>query len=103
MVSDDGCMVVEAYGQKDGKNILVENHISAPGLVEAFERAGMTGEMYLTGQGGYLFSKMFVNDDFEITGLITSDMLPMDNVDRYFEYAKDLGITIDTKIKELDN
>ena len=30
-------------------------------------------------------------------------MLPMDNVDRYFEYAKDLGITIDTKIKELDN
>ena len=103
IVSDDGCMVVEAYGQKDGKNILVENHISAPGLVEAFERAGMTGEMYLTGQGGYLFSKMFVNDDFEITGLITSDMLPMDNVDRYFEYAKDLGIIIDTKIKELDN
>lgn len=39
IVSDDGCMVVEAYGQKDGKNILVENHISAPGLVEAFERA----------------------------------------------------------------
>ena len=103
IVSDDGCMVVEAYGKKDGRHILVENHVSAPGLVEAFEKAGMTGEMYLTGQGGYLFSKMFVNDDFEITGLITSDMLPMDNVDRYFEYAKDLGITIDTKIKELDN
>lgn len=103
IVSDDGCMVVEAYGRKDGKNVLVENHVTAPGLVEAFEKAGMTGEMYLTGQGGYLFSKMFVNDDFEITGLITSDMLPMNNVDRYFEYASNLGITIDTKIKELDN
>lgn len=98
---DDGCMVVEAYGKKDGKDILVENHVMAPGLVESFKRAGMTGEMYLTGQGGYLFSKMFINGDFDMTGLISSDMLPMDKVDKFFEYAKELGITLETKIKEL--
>ena len=94
-------MVVEAYGKKDGKDILVENHVFAPGIIEAFKRAGMTGEMYLTGQGGFLFSKMFVNDEFDMTGLITSDMLPMDKVDKYLGYAAELGITIETKIKEI--
>lgn len=101
IVSDDGCMVVEAYGKKDGKDILVENHVFAPGIVESFEKAKMTGEMYLTGQGGFLFSKMFVNDEFDMKGLITSDMLPMDKVDRYLEYAAELDITVETKIKEL--
>ena len=57
--------------------------------------------MYLTGQGGFLFSKMFVNDDFDMTGVITSDMLPMEQVDRYFEYAAEFDIRIETKIKEL--
>ena len=101
IVCDDGCMVIEAYGKKDGKDILVENHVFSPGLAEAFEKAGMTGEMYLTGQGGYLFSKMFVNDDFDMTGLISSDMLPLDKVDKYFEYAKELDIIMETKIKEI--
>ena len=101
LVSDSGCMVVEAYGKKDGKDILVENHVFAPGFVESYERAGITSEMYLTGQSGYLFTKMFVNDKLDQTGLISSDMLTFDQVDCYFEYAKELDITLDTKIKEL--
>ena len=101
MEADDGCMVVEAYGKKDGKDILVENHVFAPGIVEAFERAKMTGEMYLTGQGGYLFSKMFINGDFDQCGLISSDMLSFEQVDRYFEYAAELGIRLETVIKEI--
>ena len=94
-------MVVEAYGKKDGKDILVENHVFAPGIVEAFERAKMTGEMYLTGQGGYLFSKMFINGDFDQCGLISSDMLSFEQVDRYFEYAAELGIRLETTVKEI--
>ena len=101
MEADDGCMVVEAYGKKDGKDILVENHVFAPGIVEAFERANMTGEMYLTGQGGYLFSKMFINGDFDQCGLISSDMLSFEQVDRYFEYAAELGIRLETTVKEI--
>ena len=101
LVSDDGCMVVEAYGKKDGRDILVENHVFAPGLRESFEKAGMTGEMYLTGQGGFLFTKMMVRGDLDMKGLYTSDMLPMDLVDRYFEYARELGITMETKLIEL--
>lgn len=99
IISDDGCMVAEAHGKKDGNDVVVENHIFAPGLAESYERAEMTGEMYVTGQGGFLFSKLMVNDDLNMTGLITSDMLPMDMVDKYFEYAADFGITLETRIK----
>lgn len=101
LVSDSGCMVIEAYGRKDDKDIMVETHVNAPGLVESYKLAGITAEMYLTGQGGYLFSKLFINDKYDQTGLISSDMLTMDQVDTYFEYAKELGITLSTEIKEL--
>ena len=61
----------------------------------------MTGEMYLTGQGGYMFSKLFINDQFEgQSGVISSDMLSDEQVDEYFKYAEELGITLDTKIKK---
>jgi saccharopine dehydrogenase-like NADP-dependent oxidoreductase len=102
LVSDSGCMVVEAYGTKDGKNVLVETHVSAPGLAESFARAGLSAEMYLTGQGGYLFTKMFLNNMYEGKGLISSDMMTYEQVDRFFEYAKALDITISTTIKEMD-
>jgi saccharopine dehydrogenase-like NADP-dependent oxidoreductase len=101
LVSDTGCMVIEAYGKKGGKDILVETHVNAPGLVESFELAGITAEMYLTGQGGFLFSKLFLNDQFDQRGLISSDMLSMEQVETYFKYAKELGITLETTVKEL--
>lgn len=102
LISDSGCMVIESYGRKDGKDILVESHVGAPGLVESFERAGISAEMYLTGQSGYLFSKMFINDDFAgKSGLISTDMLSYEECDRFFEYAEELGITREIKIKEL--
>ena len=101
LVCDSGCMVIEAYGKIDGKDVLVETHVFAPGLVESYEKAGITAEMYLTGQGGYLFSKLFVNDLFDQKGFISSDMLSMEQVDKYFEYAAELGITLDTVVKEI--
>jgi saccharopine dehydrogenase-like NADP-dependent oxidoreductase len=101
LISDTGCMVVEAYGKKDGKDVRVETHIYAPGLVDSFERSGITSEMYITGQGGFLFTKMFVNDKYEQKGLITSDMLTYPEVDYYFAKAAELGITLDTKVFEV--
>ena len=101
LISDEGCMAVEAYGEKDGRRILVENHVMAPGFAESFRKAGMTGEMYLTGQGGFLFSKLLVNDDIDVTGLISSDMLPQESVDKYFEYAEALDIRLETKVTEI--
>jgi saccharopine dehydrogenase-like NADP-dependent oxidoreductase len=98
--TDDGCMVVEAYGKKDGKDIRVETHVGAPGLQESFDKYGMTAEMVITGQGGALFTKLFVNDDYTQKGMISSDMLTQDEVDKYFEYAQEFGITLEDRIFE---
>lgn len=101
LVSDSGCMVVEAYGKKDGKDVKVEVHVFAPGLVESFAKSGITGEMYLTGQAGYLFSKLFVEDQYTQTGLITSDQLTYEEVDYYFNEAAKLDINLDIRTEVL--
>jgi saccharopine dehydrogenase-like NADP-dependent oxidoreductase len=98
LVSDTGCMVVEAYGEKGGRPVRVEAHVFAPGLTESFGRAGITAEMYLTGQGGALFTKMFVDGKYTQKGLITSDMLTDGEVDYYFARASELGITLETEV-----
>jgi saccharopine dehydrogenase-like NADP-dependent oxidoreductase len=97
LVSDTGCCVVEVIGVKDGKPKKVELHINAPGLVDSFERAGISSEMYLTGQGGALFTKLFVDGIYSQTGLITSDMLTGAELDYYFDAAAELDITYDIR------
>jgi saccharopine dehydrogenase-like NADP-dependent oxidoreductase len=101
LVSDSGCMVVEAYGRKDGRRVRVETHVFAPGLVDSFKRAGLTAEMYLTGQGGALFTEMFVNDKYEQTGLITTDMLTEPEIDHYFTRAAAFDITLKTEVFDI--
>ncbi len=98
--SDGGAFVIEAYGKKDGKDVMVELHLSAPGLLEAYQRAKMTGEMYLTGQGAFLYTKLFVNDMIGQKGLISSDMLDEKQVEQYIRWAEELGITYTMEIKE---
>ena len=100
LISDEGAFVCEAYGQKDGKNIMVDLHVFAPGLVEAYDKAKMSGEMYLTGQGAFLFTKLFVNDKITQKGLISSDMLDDAQVEQYLQWAKELDITYQIEIKE---
>ena len=98
LVKDEGAFVSEAIGTKDGKKVLVETYVYAPGCVESFERAGITGEQYMTGQCGSLFTKMFVNDDYTQTGLISSDMLTYEECDKYLAYAAALDITSETEV-----
>ena len=100
LVSDGGAFVIEAYGKKDGKDVVVELHLTAPGLVESYEKARMTSEMYLTGQGAFLYTKLFVNDMIDQKGLISSDMLSDRQIEQYIEWAKELGITYTMEIKE---
>lgn len=99
---DTGAMLIESTGMKDGKEVMVETFVNAPGCVEAFKKSGLSGEMYLTGQGGAMFTKLFVNDKFTQTGLISSDMLTFEQVDTYLEYASELDITLDVKVKEFN-
>ena len=98
---DSGAMIVEAIGMKDDKRVKIETYVNSLGCVEAFEKSGLTGETYFTGQGGALFTKLFVNDKIYQKGLISSDMLEYDQVDYYLEQAAKLEITLDTKVIEL--
>ncbi len=100
LVSDNGAFVIEAYGKKDGKDVMVELHLSSPGLAESYRRAKMSGEMYLTGQGAFLYTKLFVNDMITQKGLISSDMLDDAQVEQYIAWAKELDITYTMEIKE---
>ena len=100
IVEDNGAFVCEAYGQKDGKNVMVDLHLVAPGIEEAYEKAKMSGEMYLTGQGAFLYTKLFVNEMITQKGLISSDMLDDDQVEQYLAWAAELGITYNIEIKE---
>lgn len=101
IISDTGAFVVECIGKKGGKDIIVEAHASAPGIFESFERSGMTAEMYMTGQGGFLFTKMFVNDKYTQRGLISSDMLTEEQVDYYLACAAELDITYEIQTKNI--
>ena len=60
----------------------------------------MTGEMYLTGQGAFLYTKLLVNDMVPQKGLISSDMLDDEQVEQYLAWAKEWGITYNIEIKE---
>ena len=101
LVRDEGAFVVEASGTRDGKKVMVETYLSAPGCRESFERVGITGEQYLTGQCGSLFTKMFVNGDYCQKGLMSSDMLTYEECDRYIAYAAALDITLDIRVRPL--
>ena len=79
---------------------MVELHLQAPGLIESYQKARMTGEMYLTGQGAFLYTKLLVNDMIDQKGLISSDMLSDKQVEQYIRWAEELGITYTIEVKE---
>ncbi|MCC8017355.1 MAG: saccharopine dehydrogenase NADP-binding domain-containing protein [Lachnospiraceae bacterium] len=99
LVKDEGAFVVESTGTKDGRDVMVETYVYSPGCRESFERAGITGEMYLTGQCGALFTKMFVRGHYDQTGLLSSDMLTFEEVDEYLRMAKELDIRLEVEVK----
>jgi saccharopine dehydrogenase-like NADP-dependent oxidoreductase len=99
---DSGAMVVEAIGMKDGKRVKVETYVNSLGCAEAFERSGLSGETYFTGQGGALFTKLFVNDKINQIGLISSDMLDYGQVDYFLAEAAKLDITLDTSVDVME-
>lgn len=100
LVKDEGAFVTEATGTKDGKKIKVVTYLNAPGCQESFERAGLTGEQYVTGQCGFLFTKMFIDDEYSQTGLISSDMLSYEECDTYLAHAEKFDLVLDVEILE---
>lgn len=93
--AEEGAFLIRVDGQKDGKNIRIDNYVNAPGVGEAFEKAGLTAETYLTGQCGALFTKMFVNDRIHQKGLFPPEVFDEHQRTYYLEEAAKLDITVD--------
>jgi saccharopine dehydrogenase-like NADP-dependent oxidoreductase len=99
LISEEGAFHVLVEGLKDGKHTRITSYANAPGLVEAFEKSGLTHESYLTGQCAFIFTKMLVNDVIQQQGAIAPEVLDADERKYFFNEARKLEITVDQNIE----
>jgi len=97
---EEGAFLIRVEGKKDDKLIRLDNYVNAPGVCEAFEKADLTAETYLTGQCGALFTKMFVNDRIHQKGMFPPEILDTDQRAYYLKQAAKLAITVDQIIEK---
>jgi len=95
LISEEGAFHVLVEGLKDGKQTTITSYANAPGLIEAFEKSGLSHESYLTGQCAFIFTKMLVNDVIKQQGAIAPEVLDADERSYFFKEAEKLEITID--------
>jgi len=99
LVSEAGAFQVLVEGKKDGKPVRITNYANSPGLIEAFERSGLSHESYLTGQCAFIFTKMLVNDVIQQKGAIAPEVLNAAERKYFFKEAQKFDITIDQIIE----
>jgi saccharopine dehydrogenase (NAD+, L-lysine-forming) len=99
LITEEGAFHVLVEGEKDGKPVRITNYVNAPGLIEAFEKSGLTHESYLTGQCAFIFTKMLVNDVIQQQGAIAPEVLNTEERKYFFNEAQQLGITVDRTIE----
>lgn len=96
---EEGAFLIRVDGERDGKPVRIDNYVNAPGVYESFEKAGLTAEMYLTGQCGGLFTKMFVYDKIHQKGMFPPEVLDGEQRRYYLSEAAKLDITIDQTVE----
>jgi len=102
LVMEEGAFLVRVDGYKDAKPVRIDCNVNAPGLVEAFEKSGLSHEAYITGQCGSVFVKMMVDEAFAAKGLFVPEQLHADARRYCFQELDQLGITIEKKIEVRD-
>ncbi len=101
VVVEEGAFLVRVEGTKDNKPISIDCYANAPGLVESFEKSGLSHETYLTGQCGAVFVKMLVDDAFTEKGLFAPEQFDADARRYCFDELAKLDITIDESIESI--
>jgi saccharopine dehydrogenase-like NADP-dependent oxidoreductase len=99
MVSEEGVFRVRVEGRAEGKNVRIDCYANAPGLTDAFNKAGITHESYFTGQAAFLFTKMFINGKIGLTGVFPPEMFDKEMRRYYLAEATKLDITVDEIIQ----
>ena len=87
--------MVRVDGNKGNKAVRIDCYVNAPGLVEAFEKAELSHEAFLTGQCAAVFVKMMVDDVFTEKGVFVPEQLHIDARHYYFQELAQLGVTVD--------
>jgi saccharopine dehydrogenase-like NADP-dependent oxidoreductase len=98
VIKEEGAFLVRVEGLKEGLPMRIDSYVNAPGLVESFQKAGLSHEAFLTGQCAAVFVKMMVDDIFTENGVFAPEQLPADARRYYFEELAKLGVTVDVTI-----
>jgi saccharopine dehydrogenase (NAD+, L-lysine-forming) len=99
VILEEGAFLVRVEGHQKGSSVRIDCYVSAPGLVESFEKAGLSHEAYLTGQCASVFVKMMVDDVFVEKGLFAPEQLDAASRRYYFQELAKLGVTVDEIIE----
>jgi len=102
VIAEEGAFLVRVDGHKDGMPLRIDSYASAPGLVESFEKAGLSHEAYLTGQCAAVFVKMMVAGVFADKGVYVPEQLDAHARAYYFKELAQLGITLDVEVQSQD-
>jgi len=96
---EEGAFLVRVDGKKDGTELRIDSYVNAPGLCESFAKAGISHESYYTGQGAFLFTKMFVNGKVSQKGVYPPEALDAAARSYYLSEAAKLDITLDEVVQ----
>ncbi len=102
LITEEGAFQVLVKGEKDGKSMTVTSYVNAPGLIEAYQKAGISHEAYLTGQSAFIFTKMMLDDAVSQKGCIAPEVLDSEARQFFFDEAEKLDITFDKEVKTQD-
>ena len=99
VILEEGAFLVRVDGHKEGSPVRIDCYVNAPGLVESFEKAGLSHEAYLTGQCASVFVKLLVDDVFVEKGLFAPEQFHAASRHYYFQELAKLGVTVDEIIE----
>ncbi len=98
VVSEEGAFLVRVEGSRTEKPVRIDTYVTAPGLVESYEKSGLSHEAYLTGQCGAVFVKMLVEDVFAEKGVFVPEQFHADARRYCFEELAKMDICLDETI-----
>jgi saccharopine dehydrogenase (NAD+, L-lysine-forming) len=100
LLLEEAAFLVRVEGDKDDQPVIIDCYVNSPGLVDAFEKSGLSHEAYLTGQCAAVFVKMLVDDAFTESGLFVPEQLPADARQYCFQELAELDITVDEIVEK---
>jgi saccharopine dehydrogenase-like NADP-dependent oxidoreductase len=107
-VLDDGfdetgaAALIRVEGQKGGKCCRYDCYMDSPGITEAFEKFGVSGEVYVTATSAALFTKLLILDKIETGGVYSTEMLDADVRQFFIEEAAKMEITVEEIFEQLE-